>query len=323
MPPLRSALLKSLVPTAFLLTACQESTVRKPQTHSPELAARLEALSQKTRKDLVEVEGGTFIMGDFGPIDPRAKMPYSGERDDDVLREVTLSSYAIGAKKITYADFDVYTDATGQPRTAQYPMDLEYRNLPDDLPVGVSWAAAQEYCGWVGELIGRRMELPTEAQWEYAARNRGQFVIWPTDDGSVDDGRNVGDYRTITRYASQHGYMSGPTPIGQYPPTPMGLYDMIDHGYEWVFDWYQDKYDGLDAQDPRGPEHGTEKVLRSHGNRGGDSLFIVSMTFTRFKRNPNPGPNPLLDDEDKHLFNPNSSTRFRCAAAAHPSSKSS
>ncbi len=323
MRPLRSALLKSLAPTAFLLTACQGPAPKNPQTLSPELTARIEALSQKTQKDLVEVEGGTFIMGDFGPIDPRAEMPYSSDRNDDVLREVTLSSYAIGAKMITYADFDVYTDATGQPRTAQYPMDLEYRNLPDDLPVGVSWEAAQQYCGWVGKLIDRKMELPTEAQWEYAARNRGQFVIWPTDDGSVDDGRNVGDYATVTRYASQHGYMSGPTPIGQYPPTPLGLYDMIDHGYEWTFDWYQETYDGLDAWNPRGPAHGKEKVLRSHGNRGGDSLFIVSMTFTRFKRDPEPGPNPLLDDEDKHLFNPNSSTRFRCAAAAPAASKSS
>ena len=316
MPPLRPSLLKSLVPTALLLTACQGPTVKAPQKHSAELTARIEALSQKTKKDLVEVEGGTFIMGDFGPIDPRAKMPYSGERDDDVLREVTLSSYAIGAKKITYADFDVYTDATGQPRTAQYPFDLEYRNIPDDLPAGVNWEAAQQYCGWVGKLIGRKMELPTEAQWEYAARNRGQFVIWPTDDGSVDDGRNVGDYKTLRAYASKHGYTVGPTPLGQYPPTPLGLYDMIDHGYEWVFDWYRDPYDISDTQDPRGPVHGDEKVQRSSGNQGGGSLFIVSMTFTRFKRHPNPGPDPLLDDDAKYLFDPNSLNRFRCAATA-------
>ncbi|AWH37347.1 sulfatase modifying factor 1 [Stenotrophomonas sp. ZAC14D1_NAIMI4_6] len=318
MSPLRSALLKCLVPTAFLLTACQGPTPKKPHTLSPELTARVEALSQKTKKDLVEVEGGTFIMGDFGPIDPRAKMPYSSDRNDDVLREVTLSSYALGAKKITYADFDVYTDATGQPRTAQYPMDLEYRNLPDDLPVGVSWEAAQQYCGWVGKLIGRKMELPTEAQWEYAARNRGQFVIWPTDDGSVDNGRNVGDYKTLRAYASKHGYTVGPTPLGQYPPTPLGLYDMIDHGYEWVFDWYRDPYDISDTQDPRGPAHGDEKVQRSHTNQGGSALFIVSMTFTRFRNEPDPGPDPLLSEEGRRIFNPNGFNRFRCAGAALP-----
>ncbi|MDT3469711.1 formylglycine-generating enzyme family protein [Stenotrophomonas maltophilia] len=306
------------MPTALLLTACQGSTVKTPQKHSPELTARIEALSQKTKKDLVEVEGGTFIMGDFGPIDPRAKMPYSGERDDDVLRGVTLSSYAIGAKKITYADFDVYTDATGQPRTAQYPMDLEYRNLPDDLPVGVSWEAAQQYCGWVGELIGRKMELPTEAQWEYAARNRGQFVIWPTDDGSVDNGRNVGDYKTINRYGSQHGFTNGPAPLGRYPPTPLGLYDMIDHGFEWVYDWYQDAYDISDVKDPRGPMHGEQKVQRSHSDRGGDSLFIVSMTFTRFQAPPDPGPDLYLPEDSRHEFNPNRANKFRCAADASP-----
>jgi len=316
MSPLRSALLKCLVPTAFLLTACQGPAPKKPQTLSPELTARIEALSQKTKNDLVEVEGGTFIMGDFGPIDPRAEMPCSSDRNDDVLREVTLSSYAIGAKKITYADFDVYTDATEQPRTAQYPMDLEYRNLPDDLPVGVSWEAAQQYCRWVGKLIGRKMELPTEAQWEYAARNRGQFVIWPTDDGSVDNGRNVADYKTMNRYGSVHGYTNGPSPLGQYPSTPLGLYDMIDHGFEWVFDWYQDPYDVSDTRDPRGPAHGEQRVQRSHSDRGGDSLFIVSMTFTRFQAPPNPGPDSYLSEEGQRRYNPNRANKFRCAAVS-------
>ncbi|KAG0927112.1 hypothetical protein G6F31_018165 [Rhizopus arrhizus] len=110
--------------------------------------------------------------------------------------------------------------------------------------------------------------------------------------------------------------MSGPTPLGQYPPTPLGLYDMIDHGFEWVFDWYQDPYAMSDTNDPRGPTSGEEKVQRSHSDRGGDSLFIVSMTFTRFKRHPDPGPNPLLSEEGQLKFNPNSANRFRCAATA-------
>ncbi|PPV00774.1 sulfatase modifying factor 1, partial [Xanthomonas bromi] len=90
---------------------CQAKLANGAAEPAADVQARVEAVKQKTLKDLVQVKGGTFLMGDFGPVHNADKLPYSGERDDDVLRNVSLDGYAITAHKITYADYDVYTDA--------------------------------------------------------------------------------------------------------------------------------------------------------------------------------------------------------------------
>ncbi|RBD27355.1 sulfatase modifying factor 1, partial [Xanthomonas oryzae pv. oryzae] len=222
--------------------------------------------------------------------------------------------YAITAHKITYADYDVYTDATGKPKIAQYARDKKYRNLPD-IPAGVNWSDAQSYCRWVGQQIGKKMDLPTEAQWEYAARSGGKMVVWSTDNGKIDNGRNVASVDQEEGFRSEHGYIYGPVPIGKYPPIPLGLYDMIDHGFEWARDWYAESYDPKDLKNPQGPKTGTEKVQRAHSDSGGDSLVFVSMTFSRFHQLPAP---PLRREPgmegDEYKVNQNAFNTFRCVA---------
>lgn len=273
-------------------------------------------LKNKTLKELVTVKGGTFTMGDFGPIDPRVKMPYSGQADNYILRKVTLSDYAILSKKVTYSDYDIYTDATGKPRIDQFERDAHYRNIPD-IPAGVNWHQAQQYCQWIGNQLGKTMDLPTEAQWEYAARSRGQLVVWPTDTGQIDNGRNVESATQAREFRHEHGYISGMTPVGKYPPNPLGMYDMIDHGFEWVRDWYASSYDPKDTIDPLGPKTGTEKVQRAHSDSGGDLLAFVSMTFTRFHSPPSPPPFKSYDSETPLEANQNVANTFRCVASPH------
>ncbi|WP_428942666.1 formylglycine-generating enzyme family protein [Xanthomonas oryzae] len=295
---------------------CQAKPANEAAKPTAEVQTRVEALKQKTLKDLVQVKGGTFLMGDFGPVHNADKLPYSGERNDDVLRNVTLDGYAITAHKITYADYDVYTDATGKPKIAQGKIDLEYRNVPE-VPAGVSWYEAQGYCRWAGQQIGKKMDLPTEAQWEYAARSGGKMVVRPTDNGEIEDGRNVESFDQAGEFRQSNGYGGyGPSAIGRYPPNPLGLYDMIDHGFEWARDWYAESYDPKDLKNPQGPKTGTEKVQRAHSNSGGDSLGFVSMTFTRFHESPSPAP--LKDkpgmEGDEYKVNQNAFNTFRCIA---------
>lgn len=90
------------------------------------------------------------------------------------------------------------------------------------------------------------------------------MAVFATDTGSIDDGCNVASY-------SQYDDGSG-TALGKFPPNPAGLYDMTDHGFEWVQDWYEENYSGGDGRNPTGPKNGIEKVLRGSGKRGGDSL---------------------------------------------------
>ena len=99
------------------------------------------------------------------------------------------------------------------------------------------------------------MDLPTEAQWEYAARNGGKYVWYPTDSGSLNFGRN---------YPAESKGMLDPTfPVGSFAPNPLGIYDLAGNAQEWVNDWYsEDYYKNSPVDDPRGPVVGTRKVMR-------------------------------------------------------------
>lgn len=310
----------SIAPLALMslilaAAGCHAKTPASDASRSSDRAIKqkIEALKAKTLKDLVAIKGGTFMMGDFGFIDPKVNLPYSGDTNDDVLHKVTLSDYALGAYKVTYADFDVFTAATGRPKIAQQEMDLDYRDLPD-MAAGVNWYDAQAYCQWIGQQVGRSMDLPTEAQWEYAARDRGKMVVWPTDNGVVDNGRNVARVKHYRDFAREHNSTTYYSSIGLFPPTPLGLYDMIDHGFEWVRDWYAPEYGKQDVQDPTGPLSGTKKVKRGHSDQGGDSLFLVSMTMTRFHSIPSPAPQKAPFEDNTNIpINQNMANTFRCS----------
>lgn len=243
-----------------------------------ERKARLKA---KTMADMVYVQGGSFMRGDFTRlmgIEGITRM--TSKEDDKVVKEITLSDYWIGKYKVTYAEFDVFTDATGRPRTGmEYDAELRHPIIP----ARAYWQTAKDYCLWLGELTGLPMGLPTEAQWEYAARSRGQFFAVATDDGNVEYGRNV-------PYGAQERAISpieqtGRYPVGLFPANPLGLYDMSDNGVEWVNDWYAaDAYATADVRDPQGPAAGAKKVMRS----GSVDSPLIGSTVHRYSADPLP-----------------------------------
>lgn len=259
----------------------------------PELAKALAELQQgtiderkarlkvKVMADMVYVRGGSFMRGDFARlmgIPGVTRMTYN--EDDKVLKEITLSDFWIGKHKVTYAEFDVFTDATGRPRTG---MDYDGELRHPIIPARAYWQTAQDYCRWVGELTGLPMDLPTEAQWEYAARSRGQFFVIPTDDGTIDYGKNLpygAEEEKLSPMSSLDRY-----PIGLFPPNPLGLFDMSGNGLEWVKDWYaEDAYSQAQSRDPQGPTTGTQKVTRSWGG----SDLVIGVAVWRRKETPIP-----------------------------------
>ncbi|WP_425516528.1 formylglycine-generating enzyme family protein [Stenotrophomonas indicatrix] len=264
-----------------LLPLAPSACAGKPANSAHQAQEREHAgasLQEQIIQDLVRMKGGTFLMGDFGPVHNADKLPYSGETNDDVLRKITLSDFSITAHKISVEQYDAFSDSTGQPRIGTSEIDAGLYRKDVKASAGVSWTQAQEFCAWLGSKTGKRAALPTEAEWEYAARSGGKMEIYATDNGRIDDGRNVASF-------DQNMDGSG-VALGKYPPNPAGLYDMIDHGHEWVQDWYEASYTGKDLRDPQGPKSGSEKVIRSSTNQGGDSLALVSMTFTRASRAP-------------------------------------
>ena len=305
--------------------ACSSANLPESQKLSPEkvgeIAARIEAqypnLAQDKRDEVLRVvvrsldemvfiEGGTFEMGDFGwkcdfnpaevctwpcgvPEDSVCNITMMG---DAQLHTVELSSYHLAAKKTTLGDFELYRSAHGQPpvRGAQRKRE-RLKHLFDPLnPAPVKeWQEAKDYCQWIGKLSGYPVDLPTEAQWEYAARNRGQKVLYPTDDGSLKLGMN---------YAKRSGKIF-PERVDTYPPNPLGLYSMSGIATEMVNDWYSKAYfQSSPIKDPQGPEAGATKVAR--GTNSIETPWLSANTVIRRSR-------PL--DVDEHLF----TESFRCA----------
>mgnify|MGYP000321358836 CR=1 FL=1 len=172
---------------------------------TPEQQAHLEQL----KRNFVFVEGGTFVMGKRG-------IPQASS-----VHEVTLDSYSISKYETTFKDFDLYTTTNGLDSIAPRWRKNEGMG-PDFGAAFMTWFAARDYCIWLGKQLQLPIDLPTEAQWEYAARSRGLDVQHATNSGLIEGG-------------DKDNYGDGE--VGSYPPNPLGIYDMSGGRPEWVRDY--------------------------------------------------------------------------------------
>ncbi|HDS1735287.1 TPA: SUMF1/EgtB/PvdO family nonheme iron enzyme [Pseudomonas putida] len=282
-------------------------TVENNYPHlSSEVRAKILKTVVQSLDNMVFVEGGEFQMGDFGwpydddptdlcdwpcGVDPDRMGNITMFGDDDFVHPVRLSSYYISKFQTTLADFDLFFTAQEKPL-----FGLEHRNRPDlqhryrpNIPTSTkSWQEAKDYCGWLGQLSGYPVDLPTEAQWEYAARNRGQHLAFPTDNGSLNYGRNF-----------PHPNERNTFPVDAFLPNPLGLYNLSGNAADWVNDWFgEDYYRHSPIVNPQGPETGTQKARR--GANIGESPLLSASTVMRFPSDP-----------VRKYYSPESS--FRCA----------
>ncbi|MEA4773013.1 SUMF1/EgtB/PvdO family nonheme iron enzyme [Klebsiella pneumoniae] len=282
---------------ASLLLGCDQKSTDKRETLS-------EALVAKSLSNMVPVQGGEFLMGDFGPLVGQ-KLPFSINQDDKVLHKVVLSDFSISKFKVTNDDYNKYLQITGVKKA---PIHIFLKNYPSlqkgDYSVGVNWQQAKDYCQWLGKESGKKFDLPTEAQWEYAARSRGQYIPFATNNGEFLPGKNIPSQDELSEYTDGAGIPI--YPVGKYPPNPLGLYDMGLSGSEWTNDWYaSDYYSHSPVNDPQGPAQGTKKVLR--GYIGGDRQYALTM-FRQSKL-----PVPKIDkDDDYEKYGVGPQYVFRC-----------
>ncbi|MBQ5693357.1 MAG: SUMF1/EgtB/PvdO family nonheme iron enzyme [Alistipes sp.] len=179
--------------------------------------------------NMIYVEGGTFAMGSN-----------SGESDEKPVYNVTLDSYYIGETEITQAQWRAVMGSNPSYYTG------------DNRPVEkVSWNDAQEFCKKLSELTGKRYVLPTEAQWEYAARGGNQSK------GYTYSGSNNID--EVAKYNSSGGHSN----VKSKKPNELGIYDMSGNVSEWCSDWYSSSsYSSSSQTNPQGPSSGSLRVLR-------------------------------------------------------------
>ena len=309
--------------SSLSVTACAKSTSNANQQAStpttkanlsPEQQKQLQQLLDKTKKNLIFVKGGSYMMGDFGPEHSIDKLPYDGKGDSKPLHKVTLDDFHLSATKATYADFDIYTDVTGQKAVGNFD-EISIKERVPTAAAGINWQQARNYCQWLGTQLNLKMDLPTEAQWEYAARNRGQYILYATDNGKIDNGRNVWSFEQ--RKASNKKFKSiRDIPVlQQYPATPLGLYDMITDNYEWMLDWYDPEYYSKSSEkNPQGPKTGTLKVVRSSAPADGQPLkTFTGKTISRHAIDPVADPELVEHfSKSKYPFDYNQENSVRC-----------
>ncbi|MCG9759998.1 formylglycine-generating enzyme family protein [Pseudoalteromonas sp. Isolate6] len=272
----------SLALLCVVMTGCDDLG-QQIDAFTGEQDKQVQALIERTKAQMVFVEGGSFMMGDGGGPN---NLPWTIARDNKPAHEVTLTSYSMGAYEVSYGDFDLYTAVNDLPKTVWEEWDRDEIWRAPEFPAGVSWYGAKNYCLWLAELTQLPFDLPTEAQWEFAARNRGENILFATNTGMLELGVN-------------YSLAEEPEPhiSGTYPPNPLGFYDLSGNMIEWVNDWWAEDYYQLSPeQDPKGPKEGTKKVMR-----GG--------TFMESPR----GSNVYTRQESNELDTSYRDIGFRCA----------
>lgn len=221
--------------------------------------------------NLALIPAGEFVMGSD-----------AGDEDERPIHRVHLHEFLLSVHPVTNAEYARFVRATNRrvPDIHDLPLvvtaggaerERQFRDTaapyvwlnnqpPADRvlhPVTlVRWEDAVAYCEWLSAESGRTLRLPTEAEWEKAARGGLEDHRYPWGD-RLD--RNLANFLADPALRSRHGTSS----IGTYPPNGYGLHDMSGNVWEWVRDWYDAQYYASSPfEDPPGPETGQLRVLR-------------------------------------------------------------
>lgn len=230
------------------------------------LIAPFVCLLAEASEKMASIPAGEFTMGRTRETsDDKTNMRPMILRDDRPAHKVYLDAFTIDTHEVTHAEYGAFVKATG--RRAPYH-SLEGK---DQLPVyNVAWEDADAYCRWAGK------RLPTEAEWEKAARGGLEAQDYPHGDKITP---------ADARFNSK-----GPGPAGAFKPNAYGLYDMAGGVSEWVADWFDRAYyETSPAKNPQGPAAGKYKLIR--GGAWSDGPRRVTVFFRNWVRPNQTTPN--------------------------------
>ena len=199
--------------------------------------------------NMIKVQGGTFTMG------ATAEQGSDAESDEKPTHQVTLSDYMIGETEVTQ---ELWKAVMGSN-----PSNFSGTNLPVE---GVSWDDCQTFIKKLNQLTGKNFRLPTEAEWEYAARG-----------GQKSKGYKYAGSNALSDVAWYWDNSSSKThPVKQKQANELGLYDMSGNVWEWCQDWYGN-YGSAAQTNPTGPSSGSYRVIR--GGSWSDSASSCRVAY--------------------------------------------
>jgi len=175
--------------------------------------------------EMIPLPGGRFVMG---------AAPGTGFLNGYPRHEVAIRPFSIGKYEITFAQYDAFARATGRALPADEGWGRGQRPV-----IHVSWADAVAFTEWLNSGSGRRFRLPSEAEWEYAARGGTTGLYWWGDKAETDLVNAAGD--------DGKDRWEDTAPVGQFPANPFGLHDVLGNVFEMVADCRYPTYAGAPA----------------------------------------------------------------------------
>lgn len=220
--------------------------------------------------EMVFVKGGTFKMGSN-----------SGEPDERPVHTVTLTDYYIGKYEVTVEQYKAFCKETGRSLPSS-PNATWYEEHPNAAKwdwnskhpiVNVKWKEAMDYCNWLSKKTGHNYTLPTEAQWEFAARG-----------GTKSKNYKYSGSNNISKVAwfDETTYEKGPKPVGLLKPNEIGIYDMSGNAWEWCKDNFG-RYSSKSSTNPTGPGSSPFRVIR-----GGSWYYVSDLARLTARDGPYP-----------------------------------
>lgn len=221
---------------------------------------------------MVKIPAGEFWMGrSQNWLLDELGMHLRARLDDQPVHLVYVDVYWMDKYEVTNQDYARFVEATGHRK----PFHWIGGKLPagqEKFPVyNVTWDDALAYCKFVGK------RLPTEAEWERAARGGVEKAMFPWGARLGPGGRGrPAESDSETTKPARYGYPDGPVAVGSYAPNGFGLYDVTGNVWEWVSDWYEQNYYSVSPdRNPRGPETGLYRVIRGGGWSDNDERILA------------------------------------------------
>jgi len=174
----------------------------------------------------------------------------AGQDNERPVHRVWVNVFQLAACQVTNEEYARFLHATGEP-PPPFWTDPSFNHLQQPV-VAVSWFDAMKYCAWLQAQTGGHYRLPSEAEWERAARGGVEGALFPWGN---EPPQSLPDYKKR--------WKNGPEPVAHFAPNAFGLHDISENVHEWCSDWYQPDYYLVSPEgNPQGPEGGQRRASR-------------------------------------------------------------